>query len=82
MVGGERPNPKLMLNSTQVEVEVEVGVELGNIYITALYPPLKMIPTLDGLDTFPTTFVVNNQSSPPRQLSPHAISPSKLFVTN
>ena len=32
MVGG-REKPKLMLYSTLVEIEVEVGVELGKIYI-------------------------------------------------
>ena len=31
MVGGGVTFTKLMINSTQVEVEVEVGVELGNI---------------------------------------------------
>ena len=31
VVGGGWTKTKLMLNSTQVEVKVEVGVELGNI---------------------------------------------------
>ena len=33
VVGGGWTKTKLMLNSTQVEVKVEVGVELGNYQI-------------------------------------------------
>ena len=42
-MGGGWTKTKLMLNSTQVEVEVEVGVELGNmglysiLYFTSRY---------------------------------------------
>ena len=32
-MGGGRTFTKLMLNSTQVEVKVEVGVELGNFFL-------------------------------------------------
>ena len=36
-MGGGRTQTKLMLNSTLVEVEVEVGVELGNISFISFY---------------------------------------------
>ena len=45
MVGGWTKT-KLMLNSTQVEVKVEVGVELGNIILKILNADINGCCTL------------------------------------
>ena len=42
---GQKKKPKLMLYSTLVEIEVEVGVELGNnlLYVTEAFENLQKL---------------------------------------